>query len=254
MVYIVLGMHKSGTTLIAQTLHKSGVNMGWDLTEEMIDYGSQKCESPSVNEINFCVKNCEGVRSININHRTKLRVGSDVEAKIKLFIENQSKYKDWGFKDPRTVLTYPVWSKFLPEHKFVCIYRRPADVVRRYQYNIDNGKSLKPIKKFRNVYRCYRALKTWSIYNKKIMEYIKYLDPDKYILLNYSKMIEDMRECDYLRNFLKIEVVDMRNLKYSLKDTYDYSSSFYYRLFTRIHGAHHILSDLHALRNCSIST
>ena len=28
MIYVVLGMHKSGTTLISETLHESGINMG----------------------------------------------------------------------------------------------------------------------------------------------------------------------------------------------------------------------------------
>ena len=28
MIYVVLGMHKSGTTLVSQILHHSGVNMG----------------------------------------------------------------------------------------------------------------------------------------------------------------------------------------------------------------------------------
>lgn len=37
MIYIVLGMHKSGTTLVASLLYKSGVNMGHDITDEHLD-------------------------------------------------------------------------------------------------------------------------------------------------------------------------------------------------------------------------
>ena len=33
-IYVVLGMHKSGTTLVSQTLHKSGVSMGPEFDED----------------------------------------------------------------------------------------------------------------------------------------------------------------------------------------------------------------------------
>jgi hypothetical protein len=33
MIYVVLGMHKSGTTLVSQLLHQSGISMGEDFGE-----------------------------------------------------------------------------------------------------------------------------------------------------------------------------------------------------------------------------
>lgn len=36
MIYVIMGMHKSGTSLIAETLHKSGINMGY--FDEQLSY------------------------------------------------------------------------------------------------------------------------------------------------------------------------------------------------------------------------
>ncbi len=41
MIYVIFGMHKSGTTLVAEMLHKSGINMG-DFDESVsYDIGNQ---------------------------------------------------------------------------------------------------------------------------------------------------------------------------------------------------------------------
>ena len=51
MIYIILGMHKSGTTLISQILHKSGINMGNFNEDVSYDQGN-KYERPASQKIN----------------------------------------------------------------------------------------------------------------------------------------------------------------------------------------------------------
>ena len=41
MVFVLLGMHKSGTTMIAQTLHHSGIDMGVENPNKLYDHGEQ---------------------------------------------------------------------------------------------------------------------------------------------------------------------------------------------------------------------
>ncbi len=51
MIYIVLGMHKSGTTLVAQTLHAAGINMG-DFDESLTYDTNNKYERHDTQELN----------------------------------------------------------------------------------------------------------------------------------------------------------------------------------------------------------
>ncbi len=40
MLYVILGMHKSGTTMISEILHNSGISMGeWKDKSNNYDYG-----------------------------------------------------------------------------------------------------------------------------------------------------------------------------------------------------------------------
>ena len=52
MIYVVLGMHKSGTTLVAKMLHASGINMGESI-DESADYSAgNHYERQSTAELN----------------------------------------------------------------------------------------------------------------------------------------------------------------------------------------------------------
>jgi hypothetical protein len=46
--------------------------------------------------------------------------------------ERSAKAGDWGFKDPRTALVYPLWRQELPEHRIIAIWRHPEEVWPRF--------------------------------------------------------------------------------------------------------------------------
>lgn len=47
MIFVVLGMHKSGTTLVSQILHHSGIPMGDGFDENVTYDGGNKYERES---------------------------------------------------------------------------------------------------------------------------------------------------------------------------------------------------------------
>jgi hypothetical protein len=201
-------MHKSGTTLVAQILHKSGVNMGWDLKESDLDYSSQKCESPAVNEINYELLDCHGDHSLNIGPDQKLVVGPKTVEAIQNFIKQQEeKFKNWGFKDPRTVLTYPEWKEHLPTHKLVAVYRDPEGVVRHYQKKANRFK----------IMRAAKTLWVWKKYNLKIYSLLKDKEPGEAIVINYDRMMENDDEFKTLGAFTGRDLTDMRDPEHNRK-------------------------------------
>lgn len=134
MIYVVIGMHKCGTTLVSQLLHAAGVDMieYFPLPEELeYKYGGQY-ESITTKRINEVLLQSRGIPSARIR-KTELfdidRMSTIAQRYIKTK-ENQT----WGFKDPRTTLTYlPFWSRMLSnqDHTLIVTYREVGSFLSR---------------------------------------------------------------------------------------------------------------------------
>ena len=103
MIYVVLGMHKSGTTLLARALHESGIVMGQEFPAG-IDYVKAKYEARWVQEINDEILQAD-------RHELSLRVTSKLlpthgisetlQDKMKQGIrEAQASYTQWVSRIP----------------------------------------------------------------------------------------------------------------------------------------------------------
>jgi len=223
MIYIVLGMHKSGTTLISQILHESGINMG--IFNESLNYDQDnKYERHSIQEINrqlldgFLIpplKDWTKRKSRYQYDRAGYLRNSDSIALVRFrrFIKKYRHYTphrlletindlnkthpNWGFKDPRTCLTYSIWSRVLPEHRLVIIYRHYNQLLRHY--HIPNW----------NIIRFYRVLYSWSLHNKMIYRHLTQTN-QKVIVLNYEKLMMEDEEFDRFEEFMELELTDAR--------------------------------------------
>ncbi len=129
MQYVVLGMHKSGTTLIAKTLHQSGIPMGTFDESVSYDAGNQY-EREEALIINNSILGSEGKQSLTIEPNNINRLETKA---IELLVSRlDKKYHIWGFKDPRTCLTYPFWKPYLCKPKVIVIFRDPRSVAYHY--------------------------------------------------------------------------------------------------------------------------
>lgn len=118
MIYIVMGMHRSGTSAIAGLLHNNGIDMGGGFFSPEPSQENPKgfCEDHRFREINDAVLKCHGY----FVDQWKVPTGTYVKATpaifqraINLVNKARSKAEDWGWKDPRTCLTYPFWFEVL---------------------------------------------------------------------------------------------------------------------------------------------
>lgn len=136
---IVLGMHRSGTSLLSIIVEHHGIYMG-----NVKDKHNESEFFKSVNEM--ILKRSHGywdyplpVKELVSNdshkriclNRMKQRFNSFDFYKNYVGIRrcfNKSKLNMWGWKDPRTVATLPLWISLFPDAKIIYIHRSAFEV------------------------------------------------------------------------------------------------------------------------------
>lgn len=151
MIVIVLGMHKSGTTLVAQTLSESGIDMGVSCHDE---YPRCKYEDPQAQVI------CRDILYAG-NRRHSLDAPSsynDRASEIRDYVKRQSG-GNWGIKVPDMTLCYDQWRDILPFHRVIGVRRNLDGVMSHYMRRRNN--------------RPERGLVayTWHMYNTMLRAY-----------------------------------------------------------------------------------
>lgn len=138
----MMGMHRSGTSLIAKLLAQAGLFMGRDLTdtwesrfflnrnEKILNAGGGGWANPQ------CVEpllNHQALRQALLQE-----LSLDVDSLCCLsflglvkYLKFRSLYKieiPWGWKEPRTTLLLPIYLDLFPDAKIIHIYRNGVDV------------------------------------------------------------------------------------------------------------------------------
>lgn len=116
MIVVVMGMSKSGTTLVSKTLHESGINMHPASTG---NYKQSKYEDPAIIKILFQMFGTNKLQSLFVPDN--ITFNRKIKDQIKSLIINRE--GDWGFKQPWLTLCYPEFKSILPTHKVVGIKR-----------------------------------------------------------------------------------------------------------------------------------
>jgi len=190
---VILGMHRSGTSMIGGVLARLGINMGESFRDTRI----------VSNPLGFY----EDTDFLNLNKEILYEAGGSWEnpPKIEQIMSQQDKFKNkiqelfsnktqfWGWKDPRTSLTIRLFLPFLSNPYFIVCYRDPNEV----------AKSLYK----RSRMRYEEAIKLGNFYKTEIENFFKDFPELKKIRLNYHQIISNPRESiDNITKFLDIEV------------------------------------------------
>ncbi|MCB0208062.1 MAG: sulfotransferase [Anaerolineae bacterium] len=205
MIYVILGMHKSGTTLVSQMLHHSGINMV-DALEAGVSYDQgNKYERQSAKNLNEAILDCRGVESIDIAVPDALELTDEHRTQMQEIIRQcTDKYGTWGFKDPRTSLIYPLWASQLPEHKLIVVYRSPDELWQRYRSDHFRNR-------YRDPYKAWRLMNRWCEHNAAIVNYLHQTSMD-FIVLDYRRLVSTAAEFDRLRDFVGQDLSDQRKI------------------------------------------
>ena len=205
MIYVVLGMHKSGTTLVSQLLHRSGIDMGDGFEDgRSYDQGNQ-WERREAYLVNLDLVGGRETAYFSLHHYREIKglpSSAQASAMREIILRCASKGGHWGFKEPLTCLTYTAWKSVLPPHRVVGVYRNPLEVMNHYMNKYKGGFSRADI--------AWRILRAWSHYNKGMMTAVEAAGPDG-IVVRYEELMAEDSDFARLEKFIGLPLVDIRS-------------------------------------------
>jgi hypothetical protein len=196
MIVCVAGMHRSGTSLVANLLRTCGVYLGetQDFAPPSFDNPEGYWENLHFSKINDKILanfggawDCpprlppgwEDASSLDTIRKEAIRA-----------VQASSTYSCWGWKDPRNSLTLPFWKKVLPDFKVVICLRSPLDVARSLQQRGFTSQQF--------------GLNLWSIYCRQVSNTV---EPLRYIVTHYDTYFHDpSAELDRIVTFLCLDI------------------------------------------------
>ncbi len=198
---VVLGMHKSGTSLVSMMLHRSGIPMVDAELSGGYDDGNH-FERTATNALNKRILGGASGSSIRTFERLDLASAApELLSDAKRLVDDlESQHRSWGFKDPRTCLTYPLWKQVLPRHKLICVYRAPAEVHAHYT----RKRSIDPT-------RGIRTLRAWYEYNIGMLDAFYQAKEEDRLLLDYARLMQDDAEIGRIARFVGTTINDVRD-------------------------------------------
>lgn len=202
---VILGMHRSGTSLTARWLNLMGMNLGDSLLGE--NFSNKNGHFEDSDFLNLHEDLLEGIGEhrwgLNLRYETHNLSGSQINKIQDLCAKKNRSNNNWGFKEPRTCLFSRYYDKILCNPFYIIVYRSPVEVadslVRREVRRIENKyknqtllgrmkiyfKKQKEIKFEKNKLMSY--LNDWRIYNEQLIQLIEKTNND-YILVHIKSL------------------------------------------------------------------
>jgi hypothetical protein len=123
---IVLGMHRSGTSMIAQMLHAMGVSMGESFREPDETQPFGYFEDLEFRNLNSAILNRAHGSWYGVPDKRMVSIhAQEFIGNLKYLIAERN--EPWGFKDPRTILTIHALHDYLEDPKYIVVRRTPVD-------------------------------------------------------------------------------------------------------------------------------
>jgi len=136
----ILGMHRSGTSLVARLVNMLGIYLGRAerMLEPRPDNPRGFWEHQVINNINDQILARFGGSYFSppdfpSGWQNSPKLQDLRERASELLAEEFANVPSWGWKDPRTCLTLAFWQQLLPQMQYVICVRNPVDVAHSLQ-------------------------------------------------------------------------------------------------------------------------
>ena len=159
MQIVVLGMHRSGTSVVARLLNLMGAYFGAENTSTGASEENEKgfWERMDVRSLNDSIlhnANCDWDRIADFNTESIPPVFLDAYQRSAMeIILNLDAHRPWFIKEPRLCVLFPVWRHVLEMPFCVHVIRNPVEVAQSLK--VRNGIPIKA------------GLALWEVYNKR---------------------------------------------------------------------------------------
>lgn len=219
---IIIGMHRSGTSAITRILEQLGIFVGHDLDENhesqffqglnkwLLSQSSGAWDNPGA--ISHLLGDGESVelvlaylREIVCSPRRRKYVGL---RKYLLRSDKDTLSRPWGWKDPRSTFTLPIWLQLYPNAKIIYVERHGIDVAVSLKRRNDGSfrRSRERFGRMRGWYwlrpkrggfagsvRCRSldgAFSLWEEYVQRGRRHVQELGPDRALSIRYENLLE----------------------------------------------------------------
>jgi len=202
---IVLGMHRSGTSIFTRILSDIGVFVGKDLNVHCESKFFMNLNNELLSGVHAYWDTPSNVLSIQDDPATDY-LTDVIRRKIKSFSFTTSYLgwrnsifnsvpQLWGWKDPRTILFIPLYADLFKKARFIFISRNGVDVARSLQ-NRELSRKNKDLNSIRSV-RCRsldRAFNLWQEYALIYLEGRKSIRPGGLLEIRYEDLLSNTTE------------------------------------------------------------
>lgn len=154
---VILGMHRSGTSCVAHMVNESGMYIGENLIQGNPDNLDGHFESSDAVRINDAILNQSG--GSWDSPPSQITVNAETIQQATEFVESFRSHSVSGWKDPRTVLTYPFWRPLLGDHWILACLRNPTAVARSLET--------------RHGWPLERGYRLWFEYNSRLASHVQ---------------------------------------------------------------------------------
>ena len=208
-ILVITGMHRSGTSMITQWLHRCGLPIGDRLLGALIGNEEGHFEDLDFMEFHTAVLEGQGMAGNGLSDKAVHALNAPDAQKLQQLIgAKNALHPQWGWKDPRTCLFLPVYRKMLPGALYLVILRDHASVVNslvsriyrtaekkylnRSPFSAWLWKNFRRHLRKRKLYRQHteQYLRVWIAYNEEILEHIRQLPSGQYIMVDYKSLTQ----------------------------------------------------------------
>lgn len=190
-VILVLGMHRSGTSVLSAGLEALGVDFGNNLLPEQEDNPKGYWEDERIVELNNSMLDDGGVSSgdvgFAVTHFPTDRIQNHIDAAVELLAQCIEGKSVLGIKDPRMPRLMPIWQKAFErldlDVDYVVTVRHPMSVAD----SLKQRDQLNRTKSFMLWYEhTFRALEASLGHRPVVVEYERFLTSPKEELMRIS--------------------------------------------------------------------
>lgn len=194
---IILGMHRSGTSMITRLLHLCGLYLGQekDMMKPQPENPEGYWENWKITRFNDEMLEKMGGNYHQPPHLAPGWLNDELFAGMKhrakgLFTEFETQPL-WGWKDPRSMLLLDLWNEMFPDARYILCIRNPAEtaesLAKRKLHGIDFS----------------AGLKLWQDYHENMLRVLK---PEQLVITHYmSYFYNPDAELRRVLDLLKVE-------------------------------------------------